>query len=44
MYNSPNIVRAIKSRRLRCAGHVVKMEEGRSDLKVLIGKPTEKGF
>ena len=37
LYGSPNIVRLIKSRRLRWAGHVVRMEEGRS-----VGKPTGK--
>ena len=37
-----NIVRVIKSRRLRWAEHVPKMEEGRSAFKILIGKPTEK--
>ena len=36
---SPNIVRVIKSRRLRWAGHVVKMKENRSDFKIVIGKP-----
>ena len=30
MYRSPNIVRVIKSKRLRWAGHVARMEEGRS--------------
>ena len=39
---SPNIVRVIKSRRLRWAGHVVRMEEGRSAFKILTGKPTGK--
>jgi len=39
---SPNIVRVIKSRRLRWAGHVDRMEEGRSSFKILTGKPTEK--
>jgi hypothetical protein len=29
LYSSPNIVRVIKSRRMRWAGHVVRMEEGR---------------
>jgi transcription termination factor 2 len=28
-YSSPNIVRVIKSRRMRWAGHVARMEEGR---------------
>ena len=40
LYRSPNIVRVIKSRRLRWAGHVAKMEEGRSAFKILTGKPT----
>ena len=39
MYRSPNIVRVIKSR-LRWAGHVARMEEGRSAFKILTGKPT----
>ena len=39
---SPNIVRVIKSRRLRWAGHVARMEEGRSAFKILTGKPTGK--
>ena len=33
LYRSPNIVRVIKSRRLRWAGHVARMEEGRSAFK-----------
>ena len=32
----------IKSRRLRWAGHVSRMEEGRSAFKMLTGKPTGK--
>ena len=36
------IVRVIKSRRLRWAGHVARMEEGRSTFKILTGKPTGK--
>ena len=42
LYSSPNIVRVIKSRRLRQAGHVACMEEGRSVHKVLVGKPEGK--
>ena len=42
LYRSPNIVREIKSRRLRWAGHVARMEEGRSAFKMLTGKPTGK--
>ena len=37
LYRSPNIVRVIKSRRLRWAGHVARKEEGRSAFKILIG-------
>jgi len=29
LYSSPNIVRVIKSRRMRCAGHVARMGEER---------------
>ena len=42
MYRLPNIVRVIKSRRLRWAGHVARMEESRSAFKILTGKPTGK--
>ena len=42
MYRSPNIVRVIKSRRLKWAGHVARMEEGRSAFKFLTGVPTGK--
>ena len=41
MYRSPNIVRVIKSTRLKWA-HVARMEEGRSAFKILIGKHTGK--
>ena len=34
LYHSHNIVRVIKSRRLRWAGHVARMEEGRSAFKI----------
>ena len=40
LYRSPNIVRVIKSRRLRCVGHLARMEEGRSAFKILTGKLT----
>ena len=42
LYRSVNIVRMIKSTRLRWAGHVDRMEESRSALKMLTGKPTGK--
>jgi hypothetical protein len=38
MYSSPNIVRVIKSRKLRWAGHVARMGEGRGVYRVLVGK------
>ena len=42
MYCSPNTVRMIKSRRLRWAGHVARMEEGRSAIKILVVIPIGK--
>jgi len=39
LYASLNIVRVIKSRRMRWAGHVASMEEGRSLYRVSMGKP-----
>jgi hypothetical protein len=38
LYSSPNIVRVIKSRRMRWAGHVARMVEGRFVYRVLVGK------
>ena len=38
LYSSPNIVRVIKSRRMRWAGHVARMEEGGGVHKVLAGE------
>jgi hypothetical protein len=42
LYRSADIVRVIKSRRLRWAGHVDRIKESRSAFKILTGKPTEK--
>jgi hypothetical protein len=39
LYSSPNIIRVIKSRRLRWAGHVARMGERRGVYRVLVGKP-----
>ena len=39
LYCSPNIVRVIEWRRMRWAGHVACMVEGRGVNKVLVGKP-----
>jgi hypothetical protein len=38
MYCSPNIIRVIKSRRMRWAGHVARMGERRGRYKMLVGK------
>jgi len=42
LYSSPNIVRVIKSRKMRWAGHVARMEERRGVYRVLVGKPERK--
>ena len=42
LYRSPNYFRVIKSRRLRWAGHVPRMEEDRSTLKILTCNPTRR--
>jgi hypothetical protein len=42
LYFSPNIVREIKSRRMRWAGHVARVGEGRGVYKVLVGRPEGK--
>ena len=39
LYSLPNIVRVVKSRRIRWAGHVARMGEGRRVHRVLVGKP-----
>ena len=39
LYSSPNIVREIKSRRMRWEGHVAHMGVGRGVYRVLVGKP-----
>ena len=38
LYCSFNIVRVIKSRRMRWAGHVARVREGRGVYRVLVGK------
>ena len=42
LYSSPSIVRVIKSRRMRWAGHVACMGEERGVYRVLVGKPEGK--
>jgi hypothetical protein len=42
LYSSPNIVRVIKSRRMKWAGHVARMREGRGVYRVSVRKPKGK--
>jgi hypothetical protein len=42
LYSSPTIVRVIKSRRMKWAGHVARMGVGRGVYRVLVGKPEGK--
>jgi hypothetical protein len=42
LYSSPNIVRVIKSRRIRWAGHAARMGERRGVYRVLLGRPEGK--
>jgi hypothetical protein len=42
LYSLPDIIRQIKSRRMRWAGRVAHMQEGRNVYRVLVGKPKGK--
>jgi hypothetical protein len=42
LYSSPNIVRVIKSRRMKWAGHVARIREGRGVNRLLVGRPEGK--
>jgi hypothetical protein len=42
LYSSPNIVRVIKSRRMRWVGHMARTEEGRGVYRVLVWRPEGK--
>jgi hypothetical protein len=42
LYSSPDIIRQIKSRRMRWAGHMAHMGEGRNVYRVFVGKPEGK--
>jgi hypothetical protein len=42
LYSSPNIVRVVKSRKMRWAGNVAHMGEGRGVYRVLVGRPEGK--
>jgi hypothetical protein len=39
LYSSPNIIRVIKSKRMRWAGHVARMGEGRGAYRILVESP-----
>jgi hypothetical protein len=39
LYSSPSIIRIIKLRRMRWAGHVARMGEKRNVYRLLVGKP-----
>jgi hypothetical protein len=43
LYSLPDIIRQIKSRRMRWVRHVARMGEGRNVYRVLVGKPEGKG-
>jgi hypothetical protein len=42
LYSSPDNISHIKSRRMRCAGHVARMGQGRNVYRALVGKPEGK--
>jgi hypothetical protein len=42
LYCSPSIIRIIKPRRMRLAGHVARMWENRNAYRILVGKPEGK--
>jgi hypothetical protein len=42
LYSSPDIIRQVKSRRMRWAGHVARIGEEKKVYKVLVGKPEGK--
>jgi hypothetical protein len=42
LYSSPSIIRIIKSRRMRWAGHVARMGDKRNAYRILVGKPEGK--
>jgi hypothetical protein len=42
LYSSPNIIRMIRSRRMRWAWHVVRIGEAKNAYRILVGKPEGK--
>jgi len=43
LYASTNIIRVIKSKRIRWVGHVARMGEMKNAYTILVGKPEGKG-
>jgi hypothetical protein len=43
LYSSPSIIRIIKARRMRWAGHVARMVEKRNAYRLSVGKPEMEG-
>jgi hypothetical protein len=43
LYSSPNIIRMIKPRRMRCAGHVARMGKTRYAYRILVGSQKKRG-
>jgi hypothetical protein len=41
-YSSPNVIRVIRSRRMRCAGYVTRMGDRRGVYRILVWKVVEK--
>jgi hypothetical protein len=42
LYSSPNIIRMIKSRRMKSTGHVARIREKSNACKIFVGKPEGK--
>jgi len=42
MFSSPNIIRVVKSRRMRLTGHVLRMGERKGAYRILVGEPEGK--
>jgi hypothetical protein len=42
LYSSPDVIRMIKSKRMRCAGHVARMGAKRNSYRILVGKAGKK--
>jgi hypothetical protein len=43
LVSSPSVIRIMKARRMRSAGHVARMGEEQNAYRLLVGKPEERG-